>query len=550
MSLSDKASRLPLAAAAALGVLAAQGPALAAGPPVPGLGYHSEWRDGHDRDADPKPDPLQLINYFFVRATVTNQLGDPAGLKGVSLGPLGTLGGSGTRTGADTTTFYVEQRWIPIVSYSPSFTDGLATFRAQFEIDFTWGLAANAVQQNQGGGLNVDQVNIQTKNVNAAIYPTRDPEELSIVIGAQNAYDSIYDPAITPLFDLVKTGYKLSYLGTDAVGASIYSRLGGLWKLSALPFGSAQPDKALKNDPRFSYAWLLTADYAYPIWPGTVIGASYWHLQDDTRGSAYAFEGLVGSGPSSTGLSSFTGTARFNMEQPAGHVEYLGANFHHNINFLTSDFAASGFFMYNVGGYESRKEDTQLNKKVDVEGLAANLELLYRWGRTNKDLVTLEGMFTSGDSDPTDDRYTSAYTMNFYGLPGAVWFNHKTLLLFPFTSTVSNYTGGVTDISNQGFGLASGIATASYDIIPNKLNLKIGGAFAQSMANPPPTPEGVRRGRFIGAEVNAELVYQLRYLMNIGLHGGYMKKGNFYNGNERVTEDPWAVFTTFTWIAF
>lgn len=550
MSSPYKVLRLPLAAAAALTAIAPAGGALAAGPPVPGLNYYDDWRDAHDRDADPKPDPLQLINYFFVRATVTNQLGDPAGLKGVSLGPLGALGGSGTRTGKDTSTFYVEQRWIPILSYSPSFTDGLATFRAQFEIDFTWGLAANAVQQNQGGGLNVDQVNIQTKNVNAAIYPTRDPEELSIVLGAQNAYDTIYDPAITPLYDLVKTGYKLSYFGTDAVGASIYGRLGGLWKLSVFPFGSAQPDKALKDDPRFSYAWLTTADYAYPIWPGTVVGASFWHLQDDTRGAAYAFEGLVGSGPASTGLSSFTGTARFNMDQPAGHVEYIGANFHHNINFFTSDFAASGFLMYNAGSYESKKEDTQLNKKVDVEGLAGNLELMYRWGRTNKDLLTLEGMFTSGDSDPTDGKYTSAYTMNFYGLPGAVWFNHKTLLLFPFTSTVSNYTGAVTDISNQGFGLASAIATASYDIIPNKLNAKLGGAFAQSMATPPPTQDGVQRGRFIGVEVNAELVYQLRYLMNIGLHGGYMKKGNFYEGNARLTEDPWAVFSTFTWIAF
>ncbi len=547
---SPTARRRGVAALATLSALTFAGASRAAGPPVPGLGYHSEWREENERDADPKPDPLQLLNYFFIRATVTNQLGDPAGLKGVSLGPLGALGGSGTRTGKDTSTFYVEQRWIPVISYSPAFADGLATFRAQFEVDFTWGLAANQVQQNQGGGLNVDQVNLQTKNVNAAIYPTRDPEELSIVLGAQAAYDTIYDPAITPLFDLVKTGYKLSFFGTDAVGGAVYSRLGGIWKLGVFPFGSAQPDKALKNDPRFSYAWLATADYAYPILPGTVVGASFWHLQDDTRGAAYAFEGLVGSGPSSTGLSSFTGTARFNMDQPAGNVEYIGANFHHNIGFFTGDLAATGFFMYNRGAYTSQKEDTQLNKVVDVEGVAANLELMYRWGRTNRDLITLEGMFTSGDGDPTDEKYTSALTMNFYGLPGAVWFNHKTLLLFPFTNTVSNYTGAVSDISNQGFGLGSAIATASYDIVPNRLNLKVGGAFAQAMATPPPTPEGARRGRFIGVEVNAELVYQLRYLMNIGLHGGFMKKGNFYEGNPRVTEDPWAAFTTFTWYAF
>jgi hypothetical protein len=298
------ALRRSLPLAASLCTLAAASPSAASGPPVPSLDYHTDWQEHSDRDADPKPDALQLLNYFFLRATVTNQIGDPSGLKGVSLGPLGAFAGSSTRTAPDTQTFYVEQRWIPVISYSPSFVDGLATFRAQFEVDFTWGLAANQVQQNQGGGLNVDQVNIQTKNVNVALYPTRDPEQLAIVLGAQGAYDSIYDPATTPLFDLVKTGYKLSFFGTDAVGGAIYGRLGGIWKLSLFPFGSAQPDKALKDDPRFSYACLATADYAYPIMPGTVVGVSAWHLQDDTKGAAYAYEGLVLSGPASTSLGS------------------------------------------------------------------------------------------------------------------------------------------------------------------------------------------------------------------------------------------------------
>ena len=33
---------------------------------------------------------------------------------------------------------------------------GAHAIRAQFEVDFTWGLAANQVQQNQGGGLNAE----------------------------------------------------------------------------------------------------------------------------------------------------------------------------------------------------------------------------------------------------------------------------------------------------------------------------------------------------------------------------------------------------------
>jgi hypothetical protein len=98
--------------------------------------------------------------------------------------------------------------------------------------------------------------------------------------------------------------------------------------------------------------------------------------------------------------------------------------------------------------------------------------------------------------------------------------------------------------------LIAGIATASHDIIPNKLNSKLGVAVATSAVRPPDTLTGIRRGRFIGTEVNAELKYQLTYLMTVGLHGGYMARGGFYDGNERVTSNPWAVFTTYTWYGF
>ena len=140
--------------------------------------------------------------------------------------------------------------------------------------------------------------------------------------------------------------------------------------------------------------------------------------------------------------------------------------------------------------------------------------------------------------------------MQLPGLPGAVWFNHKTLILFPFTQTVSNYTGAIVDISNRGFGLVSANAAAAYDIIPNTLNLKLGAAYAQAAVAPPPTSDGVERGRTVGFEVNAELKYHIRYLMTVGLHAAYMSVGNFYDGNAEILNDPWAAFTTFTWYAF
>jgi hypothetical protein len=68
------------------------------------------------------------------------------------------------------------------------------------------------VQQNEGGGFNADQVNIQTKNVNVALYPTRNPSQLTLLIGTQPVYDSVYDPTRAPLGDIIRTGYKLTFL--------------------------------------------------------------------------------------------------------------------------------------------------------------------------------------------------------------------------------------------------------------------------------------------------------------------------------------------------
>lgn len=536
---------------AALGLQGWATTALAQGPAAPGL-YYSDYVEEKDREKDPEPRELKLINYFFTRGTFTNQLADPSGLKGVSLGPIG-IGqniGSATRVGDRSEAYYIEQRWIPVLSYSPWFTDDIATFRAQFEVDFMWGQAANQLQHNQGGGFNADQVNIQTKNVNVAIYPTRNPKDVTILLGTQPIYDTIYDPTLTGLSEIVRTGYKLAFIGSDATGLSLFSDRYGIAKASFFPLGVAQPDKAANGDARFAFVYLLTADYAYRVLPTTVVGLSLWRLQDDTKGAAFAYEGLVKSGPSSTGLFPYTGVARLNVEQPVGGVSYLGAHFHHDVNFRRSDFAASGFVMLNFGGFTSANPDTQTLPKVDILGVSGNLELMWNWGKTAADLITLEGMFVSGDSDPSDGKFTSAFTLNNYGLPGAVWFNHKTLILFPFSSTVSNYTGAVTDISNQGFGLVSGIVSAAWDIVPDTLNFKVGAAYAQSAVRPPMTPEGIERGRTIGIELNAELKYSIRYLMTVGLHFAWLDLGNFYDGNPEVTSDPYAAFATFTWYAF
>jgi hypothetical protein len=522
----------------------------AASPAVPGTLY-SEWADRNGRENEGPPPQFQWINYFIARGSLTNQVGDPAGLRGVSLGPIGAGAGSATRTDAGTA-YYLEQRWIPVFMFNPWFVDGLATFRAQFEVDFMWGRAANTVQPNEGGGFNADQVNIQTKNVNVSLYPTRKPGQLDIVVGMQSVYDTIHDPTITPLDTLVNTGYKLSFLGSDAAGVVAYARPfeASRAKLGFLALQSAQPDKATDDNPKLAFVYMATADWEQTLAPATHLGLSVWRLADDTEGDAFAYEGLVRSGPASTALGLYTGTPYLGIERPVGSVWYLGTFFDRNQDFRVGRLGGSGYVMANLGHFESRSPMTQLNREVDIAGLAADLELRYKWGGQPADLVALQGIFTTGDENPADGRYDGVFTLNQYGLPGAVFFTHKTLILMPFTSTINNYTGAINDISNQGFGLAMGVLTGQWDVIPRKLNLKLGAAFASTTVDPPPALPDTMRGRIMGTEVNAELRWTIRYLMTAGLHAGYLFKGDFYDGNPRVANNPWALFTTFIWYGF
>ncbi|MEQ8982440.1 MAG: hypothetical protein RL846_31125, partial [Deltaproteobacteria bacterium] len=87
-----KARIITLAVAAALLDVRA---AYAIPPTGPGLLY-LDWQERNDRSEDPNPSEFTLINYFFTRGTATNQLADPAGLRGVSLGPFGQAAGSET----------------------------------------------------------------------------------------------------------------------------------------------------------------------------------------------------------------------------------------------------------------------------------------------------------------------------------------------------------------------------------------------------------------------------------------------------------------------
>jgi hypothetical protein len=122
-------------------------------------------------------------------------------------------------------------------------------------------------------------------------------------------------------------------------------------------------------------------------------------------------------------------------------------------------------------------------------------------------------------------------------------------LLFPDAQVVNRYYSAVHDISNMGYGTSAVFLNASKDFIPNRFSGKMGFASAISNVAPP------RGGNYIGSEINAELKYNLKVFLTIGISGAYMMNGDFYDSprvrlSETKPDNPWVVFTSLSWLMF
>ncbi|HRP92617.1 MAG TPA: hypothetical protein PLH53_06975, partial [Ignavibacteriaceae bacterium] len=174
---------------------------------------------------DPAQKEFQFIGYSFTRATGSNVTPTNDILQGQVIGRL--FGPNSTNT-VPLTSVYAEQRFVPMFIYKPSILDGFATFRGLFKIDYTWGDQAYGVGNNRGGAINGGQVNLQTLLANVDIKP--EDSDWNVVVGMQRLFDNVRDPNINTLQTAQTSGYKLSYWGTQAVGASLFYDLSPVTK--------------------------------------------------------------------------------------------------------------------------------------------------------------------------------------------------------------------------------------------------------------------------------------------------------------------------------
>ena len=500
------------------------------------------------RDAVPRKanKEFQFLAFYINQGVTSNFYPTSEFLKGQV---VGRLFGRNTSSTSDTNrTYYVEQRLIPFFIYQPNLFNGKAILRASFEIYWTWGDAAYGTGGNIGGAISADQVNIQTQNIELELLPWKG---YAINMGLMRMFDTPYNPYRTLADKMMATGYRLGYWGTDAVGISIrrdkdFSR----WKAGFYKF--YENDIQLDDDVN-----MFEAMYEKQVSKLWKVGLSANYVRDRSEGKGGV--SILGQGLNSL-MAQYNGTFQFKYGSNPYNADifWLGSFFSRNQDFMMDRLQLTGFFNYNLGSTDIKK-DNVWTKSDDIAGFGANLKAAYRYGQTVDDQIKLDLIYTTGDEDGlADNKYSGVITGNSWGSPGAIFVSSGAYILFPHANVVNRYTPAVADISNMGYGLAGGTLVASKSIIPHRLIAKVGSALAFSNAKP------LLGGNHIGTEANAAIIYNLGTFMSLELHGAYMWLGDFYessddaygspiNGNFPSGTRPYNPFTAFIvykWLMF
>ncbi len=479
------------------------------------------------------PSELSFIGYFFLRGTNSNIAPTNEFLKGQVVGRL--FGGNTTFTSKQRSS-YSEQRFIPMFTYSPRLFDGWAKIRASFEFDWTSGDANYGAGGNFGGAFGADQVNMQTQNLFLELRPQKN---LIINAGLQRIFDNIRVPWYTFTDELLNTGYRLAFFGSDATGVTAH------WMYDTdkrLKVGAYQLyENQVEQDDDVTF---YTAEIEKDVAIDASIGLSMRYVRDHGNGEGGV--SILGQGLNSS-LSNYNGVFNFDFgdEDHTADVLWAGSQFHKNPLLRHGKTGFSGFAVYNFG------VATTETRSIDISGFAGNLRVAHRYGRQFNDQIILDTIFTTGDNNNiSDGKYNGVLTGNNWTAPGAVFIGHGLYLLLPHGNVVNRFVAATVDIQNLGYGIQAASLQVHKDVVPNKLRAKVAGGVGYS------TKTLTGMGSQVGTELNFNLRWTMRVLMDLELHAAYMWLGDFYdhpevNGNRLERPDnPWTVFATFKWISF
>lgn len=462
------------------------------------------WAGTPDETLDRRPvqpapsQPDSGFKFFGLvqsRATVSNEISTSIFSDGQVVGLLGgtnqtSVAGEDPAT-AEQSSSNAEFRTDGFFSYAPKMLDGQVSLNAAFEVDFGFGDQAYQTGGNTGGGFGADQVNLQTRRLNAVFRPKlRGGHALTVVAGLQFVADGVYDPATSRLEDLTYTGGGLRFFGSEAAGISAYGRYRDDWgdrlKYRLGAYTLYEQGVSLKDD-----AGLYMVDAEYHPGYAARVGLHGWYLRDRTGGSA----GLLGTGLTSS-LSELQGGPRLDLREAGQDTAPLvdadifwlsaDAGYNHRLDKGPYGFGASA--TANLGTLIVHE-----GKDASIQGLSVDVYGRYHFAQGDGSLIKVEGLYSSADGTGRD-AYTGVVTGNSYGIVGAIWTTHGSYLLFPDGKAINRQAALVYDISDQGNGLWAMTGSVGYDIVPSRFNLTVGAAHARDARMNP-----------VGTELNLRL---------------------------------------------
>ena len=158
-----------------------------------------------------------------------------------------------------------------------------------------------------------------------------------------------------------------------------------------------------------------------------------------------------------------------------------------------------------------------------------------RWAPGKGSIFRVEGLYSTPDDDDASNAYTGVITGNTYGFAGAVHNTHGTRLLFSDPQSINRMTPVVFDVSGAGLGTLAVTSSLAWDIVPSKVNAKLG--FGTALA---PQRGGV------GTELNLQISHEPWPFFNYYASAAVLRPG----ARALVTDDAWAGFVGLEWLAF
>lgn len=410
-------------------------------------------------------------------------------------GAAGPQGGLFILPGKDVgTASYVEQRGRFAFDYKSE----NAGARLLFELDFAnWGDSAYTVGRNQGGGLEADSINLETKNVYAWFTIPGTP--ITLTAGLQNQTDS---------FGGMIFGYA------DMAGVFVTGKMDPVQY--RFGFAKFQEGNTLRDDD----VDLYVAEVKFAPIKEAKLGLDFYVIRD-ASGATPAGSGTFGTNLNTLGRGhSDYGFAPANFTYFPATFYYAGAD----AAFNAGPAAVSAYAFYNwgkadFGGGTFNGAPVVAGTSLDVKAFAADLRAELNAGPGK---FFIEGAYVSGSGSGDTKDWKSPIVGNNYALAASFPLTSMDLqILLPNGDDINASAALAYDVQNKGRGIIAA-ATGFRMQVNDALAAKVGAGVLTDTKNAVgKNVAGIDIKKHKALELNANLNYTIVKGMDIGIYGAY-----------------------------